>query len=60
MLIIKAEANLAENHQQAQSSIPLIRAHKRRAPRKDGSKLIVGTRCFQLAPETRKGRGTMR
>jgi hypothetical protein len=43
-----------------QPSTPPIRVQIRRAHRKDGSKPIVVTRCFRLAPETPKGRGTTR
>jgi len=40
--------------------MPLMGVRKGRTHRKDGSKLIVVTRCFRLAPETGKGRGTTR
>ena len=59
--------NLTENHQQVPSNdqqAPIVNVPdacaQKKAHRKDGSKLIVVTRCFRLAPETRKGRGTTR
>ena len=52
--------NTTENHQQA----PTVNAPDACAQKKDTSQrrieAIVVTRCFRLAPETRKGRGTTR